>query len=222
VSLRIQPVPIGVYGANAFVVQAPSGRWIAIDAASPAAMRQAAGGGEPDYLILTHEHFDHIAGLGVAGAFQGVPLMAAEECAKLLSNPAQNLSKYDPEGRILSVRLPDICIPAAGREIDWQGHRIELTPAPGHSPGGLLVHADSNLFAGDTLLNGIRTVTKLPGGNRPVLKKSLAWIFGHFPGETLVWPGHGKSFRLSETSIGLALDDLSVDSPDARTREKQP
>lgn len=204
-SVDIQRVPVGVFGANAFVVKAPSGRWLAIDAAPPEALRRAAGGGNPDYLILTHEHFDHIAGFRELGAFEGIPLVAAAPCAKLLPDPALNMSKYDPEGRILSVRAPDILVPAAGRTLDWQGSLVEMIPAPGHSPGGLFIHIDSNLFTGDTLLREHRTVTKLPGADRIGLKKTLQELFAHFPGDTLVWPGHGESFRLSETSVQSAL-----------------
>ena len=205
--MKILAIPIGVEGAIAYVVRAPSGAWLAIDAAEEKTMRLAANAGQPDYLILTHEHYDHIAGFGMdANAFADMPLVAASVCAELLPDPVRNLSKYDRRGKVLSIRKPDILVPPEGLSLHWQGLVIEMTPAPGHSPGGILIYLEGNLFYGDTLLRDYKTVTKLPGGNRNDLAETLRRLFERYPPDTRVWPGHGPSFLLKETSFERAMN----------------
>ena len=205
VTVSIYPVPIGFFEAISYVVKQSEGAWLVIDAGLPARLAGAAGVGRPDYLILTHEHLDHIVGFREPGAYADILLVAAEACVERLANPALNLSKYDPDGPSVSVRRPDILVPERGMDLDWQGVQIHLYGAPGHSPGGLLIQIENNLFTGDTLIMNHRTVTHLPGGNRVALRKTLEWLFDFFPAETKVWPGHGNSFRLADVSIKDAM-----------------
>ena len=206
VPLTIHPVPISAFGAMSYVVKSDDGHWLAVDAAPPADLARAAGGGSPDYLVLTHEHFDHIAGFQAPGAFADVVLVASETCGVRLGDPALNLSRYHPSSPPLSVRPPDIAVLAGGLSIGWCGHRVDFTAAPGHSPGGLLIRIAEHLFTGDTLLRHHRTVTRLPGGDRQALRLTLRHLFDHEPGNPIVWPGHGEAFRLSEASLAESLD----------------
>ena len=52
------------------------------------------------------------------------------------------------------------------------------------------------LFTGDTLINGERTVTKLPTGSVEKLKESMSLYAGMKGRGYRVFPGHGKEFDL--------------------------
>lgn len=60
---------------------------------------------------------------------------------------------------------------------------------PGHTPGGICLYAEGNLFTGDTLFVGDSGRTDLPGGHRPTLGASIRRLMA-LPDDTVVWPGH--------------------------------
>lgn len=200
-------ISTGVFDANAYVVSGYFDRWLLIDAPPPSALAAAGVYGDPDYLFLTHEHLDHIAGFREPGAFAGVKLGSMESAAERLADPIMNLSAYDPTGTPMIVRKPDIQVPASGLNLSWCDLEIKLHSAPGHSPASMVIQIDNNLFTGDTLILDHRTVTHLPGGNRNVLRQTLTWMFDNFAGDALVWPGHGPSFRLKQMSVKKAMGE---------------
>jgi glyoxylase-like metal-dependent hydrolase (beta-lactamase superfamily II) len=66
---------------------------------------------------------------------------------------------------------------------------FDVIHTPGHTPGGICLHAQGNLFTGDTLFVGDSGRTDLAGGDRPTLGKSIRHLM-ELPDHTVVWPGH--------------------------------
>jgi len=66
---------------------------------------------------------------------------------------------------------------------------FDVIHTPGHTPGGICLHAQGNLFTGDSLFVGDSGRTDLPGGDRPALGKSIRRLM-KLPDHTIVWPGH--------------------------------
>jgi len=66
---------------------------------------------------------------------------------------------------------------------------FDVIHTPGHTPGGICLHAQGNLFTGDTLFVGDSGRTDLAGGDRPTMGKSICRLM-ELPDETVVWPGH--------------------------------
>ncbi|MBW2091134.1 MAG: MBL fold metallo-hydrolase [Deltaproteobacteria bacterium] len=66
---------------------------------------------------------------------------------------------------------------------------LEIIHTPGHTPGGLCLLGDGQLFTGDTLFVGSGGRTDLPGGSLPTLLASIKKLMA-LPDETVVWPGH--------------------------------
>ena len=75
---------------------------------------------------------------------------------------------------------------------------FELIHTPGHTPGGICLHALGNLFTGDTLFVGDSGRTDLAGGDRPTLGKSIRRLM-ELPDPTIVWPGHDYGVQPSST-----------------------
>ena len=149
------------------------------------------------YVILTHEHFDHIAGTEQLRKRFGSKLVCSQACATAIRNPKGNMSFYH-DGQGMACGPADWICERHGLELQWAAGLIRLVPTPGHSPGGICVAIGDYLFTGDTLLGNQRTPTHLPGGDKCALKESLAQLFREFAPETVVYPGHGAPFRLGD------------------------
>ena len=130
------------------------------------------------FIVNTHGHADHTAG-----------------CAEL---------KRLTGARVIIHALEADAVPDA--DILWADESElkvgELTfnvlHTPGHTPGGICLYAEGNLFTGDTLFVGDSGRTDLPGGHRPTLAASIRRLM-QLPDATVVWPGHDYGLTKSST-----------------------
>ena len=120
-------------------------------------------------IINTHGHGDHTAGDAELKRLTGAPVII------------HSLDKdHYPQADIF---LTDETTLQLG-EITF-----EVIHTPGHTPGGICLYAQGNLFTGDTLFVGDSGRTDLPGGHRPTLGASIRRLM-ELPDDTIVWPGH--------------------------------
>lgn len=146
-------------------------------------------------ILLTHSHWDHIAGVARLKKERGLPVYVHEF-------DSENVKKPGTDG------LP-IFFQVEGAEVDFfvqdEVRLGEITfrviHTPGHSPGGVCYYDQEAgiLFSGDTLFRGgfgkVSFPTSSPSAMRESLKKLAA-----LPKDTIVYPGHGM-----ETTIGDEL-----------------
>jgi glyoxylase-like metal-dependent hydrolase (beta-lactamase superfamily II) len=136
-------------------------------------------------VIETHGHWDHIQAVPqVRDAGYEVGVTAAD---------ASMLPSYD-------FVLEDDAIIQVGQL------RLHALATPGHTPGSICFHVQGSpvLFTGDTLFPGGPGNTKAPGGDFPTIIRSIeSRIFGHFPDDTIVMPGHG-----ADTTVGAESPHL--------------
>ncbi|MDR2494467.1 MAG: MBL fold metallo-hydrolase [Spirochaetaceae bacterium] len=163
----------------------------------------------PRYILLTHGHFDHVAGLaGVASYYRDAYGLAPEiaihkgDASSLgpASLPVHQESFRAAVGDTAYVDALWEPLPPASRLLS-EGDRIgpfTTLHLPGHSPGSAgFYHAESRtLLSGDTLFNGGIGRTDLPGGDWNTLAASLQRLF-RMDARVTVYPGHG-----SITTIG--------------------
>ena len=76
---------------------------------------------------------------------------------------------------------------------------LKVLHTPGHSPGGICLLAEGNLFTGDTLFVGAVGRTDLPGASLDDFMRSIKEKLMSLPGETIVWPGHDYGARPTST-----------------------
>lgn len=166
-----------------------------------------------DYIILTHEHYDHISGVNWFKELFKCNVICSEECAYAIQRPELNLSKYFD---VLNQLLPKGDKLRASKNVElyscnadivfqnklnlkWQGHMVDFILIPGHSRGSICILFDNKyLFSGDSLLKDYSTVTRLRGGDRKIYKEQTLELFKSLAPETIVYPGHYEMFVLGD------------------------
>lgn len=124
-------------------------------------------------ILLTHGHFDHIAGTDMVRDATGAKVYIHELDNEMLSNPNKNGSAL-MMGMGIKIREADEFV-YDGEKIDLEGSEIEVIFTPGHSKGGVCYKIDDAgvIFCGDTLF--LRSIgrTDLYGGSIEVLESSI-------------------------------------------------
>ncbi len=158
-------------------------------------------------ILVTHAHFDHIAGAGQLKRLTGAPifynqhdlplLSMMEEQAAWLGMRPQDVTAPDddlPEGCIIEIGSAPTTPAAVTPKLSGQ-----ILHTPGHTEGSVCLYmAEQNLLlAGDTLFAGSVGRTDLPGGDGRALIRSIHNKLLVLPEDTIVVPGHGP-----RTTIG--------------------
>ena len=149
-----------------------------------------------DYVILTHEHFDHI---WAAEKFN-VPVLCTRECKDGLSDKKRNLSLFFNQiGFELNVKAE--CIEEYGDIFVWNDCKLEFCKNGAHSPGGLMFVADKYVLTGDFLIKDLKTVTKIKWARKEELLDGEIWLQQHKGKGLLVLAGHGDRFELDNYDL---------------------
>lgn len=156
-------------------------------------------------ILLTHAHFDHIYGMNeiLSRYPQCVVYVANDYGVETLKDAKKNGSKYTEEGPIV-IRDETIVKYYSESMKLWDDVLAIVLYTPGHSDDSVCFIVEGMLFTGDTLIKGVRTVTKLKGGSVEKLEKTIGYI------ETLkgnclkILPGHDESFDLDDYDLTIA------------------
>jgi glyoxylase-like metal-dependent hydrolase (beta-lactamase superfamily II) len=158
----------------------------------------------PEFVILTHEHFDHIAGVNKLRSIFDIDIIASSKCAERIKDKKKNLSLFfDQTG--FEISSIDITIEDIREHFIWQGNKFEFYLTPGHSPGSITTFTNNCIFVGDLIIKEEKTITKLPGGSNIELMKSLTLIYDLAKASDIIYPGHGDVFKLNQRAIKLAI-----------------
>jgi len=130
------------------------------------------------YILLTHGHPDHVGG--------------ANELKRIVKAPVL-IHKEDGVG--LGFQPDDYL--ADGQEIEVGNYTLKIIHTPGHSPGGVCIHAPGVVFTGDTLFAGSIGRSDLPGANHEQLIEGVVKKIFTLGDELRAYPGHGP-----HTTIG--------------------
>ena len=162
-----------------------------------------------DWILLTHEHYDHISGVNDWKKLTGAPVLCSKKCAEGISDPKKNLSKIFPVFCELQTWIKLDSLPDADqsysvkadetfsdkRLLSWKGHEIRLFELPGHSPGGTGIIVDENtFFSGDSLMKDTVVELRLPGGNKKDWETVSLPKLSKLPENISVYPGHFEPF----------------------------
>lgn len=165
-----------------------------------------------DYIILTHEHYDHISAVNYWKDKTNAQVVASTNCQKGLKNPARNFSRFYKEFCELQTMIEiedDIenCEYSCSADItfngeyllNWQSNSLRLFECPGHSKGSICVLLNNKiLFCGDTLFKDYPIATGFPGGSKKQWVEYSKPLLKSLPKDIIVYPGHFQSFELKD------------------------
>lgn len=166
--LNIRSYNLGALQTNAYLLTgADPKRGVIIDpGANPAALLRAAEGIEIEAILLTHAHFDHIAGLDEVRKAKKSPVYIHPLESGWLGSPKLNGSLLWPETTPPVSTDPAEYDLAEGQTLNLLGLTFRVLHTPGHSPGSVSFLCGSDLFSGDVLFKMGVGRTDLPGGKR--------------------------------------------------------
>ncbi|XUX01370.1 MAG: MBL fold metallo-hydrolase [Dehalogenimonas sp.] len=146
------------------------------------------------YIILTHSHFDHVAGTTSVKKATGARLVVHEADSSSLNNSmlarlAGCTHQPVPEPDLLLKGWEDLSI--------GELHFTVLN-VPGHTPGGIALYGQDVVFTGDTLFQGSIGRTDLPGGEYDQIIDNINRRLMILDDAVKVYPGHGEP-----TTIGF-------------------
>ena len=169
----------------------------------------AAGDSIVDYLLITHEHYDHISGVNEWKKKTGAPLLCSRACAENIRNSKKNMSRYFnifcemqtwvPTDGMKIEQAEYVCEADLTFEdeftFEWQGHIVTLQETPGHSVGSCIIYLDEDhCFTGDSYLENYGTECRFPGGSEKRWNMIGKPRIEAIPAGTRIWPGHFDSF----------------------------
>jgi hydroxyacylglutathione hydrolase len=169
----IRQLAVGTMDNFSYLVGCPQTRRALVIDPGPDAAQIAQAAREADLeielIVNTHGHDDHTAGNAALKALTG---------ARVLIHAADAQRYPQADGQLQD-----------GQKLQVGEVVLEVIHTPGHTPGGVCLYAQGQLFTGDTLFVGDSGRTDLPGGHRPTLGASIRRLMA-LPEATVVWPGH--------------------------------
>ena len=193
--IQIEKLATKPFGTNAYVVICRQTRdSVLIDAPGEAGViLERLKDTNPKYILLTHNHMDHIGALSELQSKLKVPVAAhALDSKNLHSKPETLLNDGDA---ILLGKA-----------------KIEVLHTPGHTHGSLCFRIGKYLIAGDTIFPGGPGKTGTPADLKQIIKSITEKIFV-LPDETEIYPGHGDSTTLKKEKDEFAIFSSRTHNP---------
>jgi len=176
---EIKRLKLGPFSTNAYIVTClKTGESILIDAPAQAGViEKELNDTNLRYLLLTHNHMDHI---GALQEFQSKDFLLA----------AHHLDS-DGLPYPVDIMLND------GDRVNFGQISVEVLHTPGHTRGSLCFKIGKNLFAGDTIFEGGPGRTASPEAFCQIIHSLEKKIF-ILPDDTSILPGHGENTFLKK------------------------
>jgi hydroxyacylglutathione hydrolase len=195
-SIRVEKLQLGPYGTNCYIVVcAETGESLVVDApAESEKIIKELKGTSPGYILLTHDHMDHVGALADLRKGLGIPLAAHIRDSRNIS-PAPEISLND------------------GDAIKLGALEFRVLHTPGHTSGGLCFLTGEHLFSGDTLFPGGPGKTWSPEALSQIIDSLKKKIFV-LPDSTRVYPGHGEITVLKKEREEFAVFSSREHRPD--------
>jgi glyoxylase-like metal-dependent hydrolase (beta-lactamase superfamily II) len=185
--IQIERLELRPWGTNAYIIICLQTRdSVLIDAPADAStIIKRLEGTNPKYILLTHNHVDHIGVLFELRSKLKVPLAAhAADSARLPSPP--------------DILLNDGDLVSLGKV------KLEVLHTPGHTSGSLCFKIGRCLISGDTIFPGGPGKTKSPADLRQIIKSITDKILV-LSDDTAIYPGHGDSTTLKKERNEFAI-----------------
>jgi glyoxylase-like metal-dependent hydrolase (beta-lactamase superfamily II) len=186
-NIRIERLELKPYGTNAYIIICLKTKDSAlVDApGEPGKIMNGLKNTNPGYILMTHNHMDHMMALAELQSVLKVPVAAHALDSANLPVPAEILLN---DGDVISVG-----------EL-----KVDVIHTPGHTPGSLCFRIENYLLSGDTIFTAGPGNTRSPDTFRQIVKSLTEKIFV-LPDDTRIFPGHGDSTVLKKEKDEFAV-----------------
>jgi len=183
--LRIEKLELGPFGTNAYIIVCQqTADSVLIDTPADArTILERLKGTHPRYILLTHNHGDHLGAFSEVRRELDVPV-AAHASDRLPSPP--------------DILLND------GDVLSFGNIKLEVLHTPGHTPGSLCFKTGGYLISGDIIFPGGPGKTMSPDSFKQIVESITGKIFA-LPDDTVIYPGHGDATVLKKEKEEFAV-----------------
>lgn len=195
--MKVLSRPMGMVQANCYLIVSAQNRAAIVDPGGDAAALCAWMQAEqvtPAMVLLTHAHFDHVAGLWDLLAQYDIPVYLHAQDEEMIREPRKLLCSMLQLYFTYQSDTPMQLVQDGDRFV-LDELQFSVLHTPGHSKGSSCYLVENELFSGDTLFAGDVGRTDLYGGSFKVLEQSLQKI-ANLPQDYRIHPGHGPSSTL--------------------------
>lgn len=177
--VEIKRIPVGLAEANCYLLSYGDEMIVIDPGAEPKKILDEIKktGIQPEYIINTHHHIDHVGANGEIKKETGAKVLIHNQEREFISFKADWFLK---DGDIIKVK-------------DFV---LEVIHTPGHTPGSICLLGKDFIFTGDTIFRDGYGRTDLKGGSWQKLDQSLKKLKRVLRPGMKVYPGHGVSFRV--------------------------
>ena len=185
--VEIDRLKLGPFDTNSYILTCPlTGDSVLVDAPAEASeILEATRETNPKYILITHNHMDHIGALSELKSKLKIPIAA---------------HRLDTKGLPL---LPEILL-GEGEKVFCGNMSLKVLHTPGHTAGSLCFLIGKHLISGDTIFPGGPGKTKSPDDLKLIIKSITSKIFV-LPDDTEIYPGHGDSTILGKEKAEFAI-----------------
>ena len=187
----------GAVQTNGYILEFDDKTCLVVDA--PAGIADFLKGHELNatYLLLTHQHFDHVEDAS-ALAESGAEIYGHSEFDRTLIRDQQAREAWG-----IPVNVPNFTVNhllEGKTSLTLGGLTFEVSHVPGHSPDSISFYLKDELFlfSGDALFAGSIGRTDLPGGSHEQLLDSIRENLYILPDDVAVFPGHGPDTHIGK------------------------
>lgn len=197
--MKVKTLVLGPLETNTYIVE-KGGEYLIVDPGDNSTyLDEIVKSKNVKYILLTHGHYDHIAGVKRLSEMCKAKIVIHKEDAQMLYD--EKKSRYadffmdDQPKAKADIETSD------GDVLSFAGADIKVMHTPGHTHGSVvyIFEDDNTLFSGDTLFKLSAGRTDLCDGdqfdNARQELKSLKKI-AKLEGDYTVYPGHGESTSL--------------------------
>lgn len=195
----IKRIQVGMIGTNCYLVACPDTKEaIVIDPGDEAKMIYDLAekeGYKISAIVNTHGHWDHVGGNSELKALTGAPILIHEQDASYLGDRKLNLGSLMGKNEVSPSA--DKCL-QEGDIVQVGKLEFKVIHTPGHTPGGISLLGEKDIFVGDTLFAGSIGRTDFPGGDYRVIISMIKEKLLPLADEIKVYPGHGPSTTIGQ------------------------
>lgn len=191
--MLVKTVVLGPGAANCYMVKTSDASMVIDPSEVTDELVEFLNSDHSKIILLTHCHFDHMAGANELREKTGAKIAIHENDAKGLSDSEQNAGNFF--GFYVPPFAADIVLKDNER-ITLGSTEIQVLLTKGHTEGSVCYIIEDCIFSGDTLFQGTVGRCDLPTGDYNKLLASLDKLKGLGDKDYTVYAGHGDKTTL--------------------------